>query len=226
MAPRRLEPELMDDPSIDPAQHRRALVALERLNRASRTGASLWSAIAPFASNDQPLRVLDIASGGGDVARAIYRRAVAAGVEAQVVGADISDTAVAHANQIGGGPTFVQLDAINVPLPTDFDVITSTLFLHHLQPADVVKLLSNMAGAARKGVVISDLARGRWCRFVSWVGTRAMTRSPIVHTDAMLSVSAAFTIDEMTDLAEAAGLGGATIRRCWPGRFVLTWSKP
>jgi flavin-dependent dehydrogenase len=112
-APRRVEPELMDDPAIDPAEHLRALAALQRLNRASRTGQSLWSAIAAFAAADRPLRVLDIACGGGDVARAIHQLGRAAGVDVHVTGADISPTAVAHATQAGGGPRYIQLDALD-----------------------------------------------------------------------------------------------------------------
>jgi hypothetical protein len=31
---------------------------------------------------------------------------------------------------------------------------------------------------------------------------------------------------EAKALAEAAGLRGATIRKSWPQRYLLTWSKP
>ena len=56
-------------------------------------------------------------------------------------------------------------------------------------------------------------------------GSRLLTRSPIVHVDGPLSVRAAFTVAEARQLAERAGLSGATIRRHWPQRFLLSWWK-
>ncbi len=76
---RNLQPELMDAPDLDPQSHAQALVALRRVNVLSRTAAVVWSAIRPLARSqpDRPLRVLDVASGGGDVTLGIWRRASA-----------------------------------------------------------------------------------------------------------------------------------------------------
>ncbi len=226
-APRDLQPELMDDPSIDPAEHRRALNALRRLNRASDAGRALWHAVRPFAQAGATLRVLDLASGGGDVACALHRAAQREGASVEVVGADVSATAVEHAQRQAGdaGPRFVPLDVLHDPLPDGFDVIINSLFLHHLTSEQVVALLRRMGEAARRGVAISDLRRGPWCRAVTWLGTRLMTRSRVVHVDSMLSVTAAFTIGEISDLAGRASLAGAVVRPAWPGRYLLTWSK-
>ena len=47
----------------------------------------------------------------------------------------------------------------------------------------------------------------------------------VVHTDAPLSAKAALTINEMRDLAGAAGLNDAVLQRRWPCRFLLTWRR-
>jgi hypothetical protein len=66
--PRRLQPELMDQPGLDPARHRQALRGLRRINFWSRSAGILWPALAGLARAAQrPLRVLDQATGGGDV---------------------------------------------------------------------------------------------------------------------------------------------------------------
>ena len=42
-------PELMDDPALDPAEHRRALAGLARLNRFGGSAGVLWPAVAKLA---------------------------------------------------------------------------------------------------------------------------------------------------------------------------------
>jgi hypothetical protein len=100
------------------------------------------------------------------------------------------------------------------------------LFWHHLAEPDGIKLLERMAAAARRAVLVDDLVRSRLGFALVWVGSYLLTRSSVVHTDGPLSVRAALSLAEARELAERAGLHGATIRRHWPERFLLTWRKP
>ena len=70
LAKRDRQPELMDQPGLDAGIHRHALVGLRKANTLSRTARVIWRAIqaADVVPKDgRPLRVLDIATGGGDV---------------------------------------------------------------------------------------------------------------------------------------------------------------
>ena len=100
-----------------------------------------------------------------------------------------------------------------------------TLFLHHLSSEDARGLLQRMRHSARRLVLVDDLCRNRVGYVLAWAGGRLLTRSEIVHTDGPLSVRAAFTIEEVRQLAHDAGLIGARIRRHWPERFLLSWKK-
>ncbi|MES1213069.1 MAG: hypothetical protein ABUL64_00645 [Singulisphaera sp.] len=61
---RHVQPELMDQPNLDPEVHRQALRGLQRINLVSRSSAILWPDIASLAAEaEQPLRVLDLAAG-------------------------------------------------------------------------------------------------------------------------------------------------------------------
>jgi 2-polyprenyl-3-methyl-5-hydroxy-6-metoxy-1,4-benzoquinol methylase len=229
---RRLEPELMDQPGLDANLHRDALRGLQRINWWSRSASIVWPAIRRLsASPRQRCRVLDIASGGGDVAIGVARKCRSAGFDVEVLGVDLSPTAVDHARQNASqagtdNVGFQSLDVFRDPLPENYDVVMCSLFLHHLNFDQAVELLRKMAAAARKLVLINDLRRSRLGYALAWWGGRLLTRSPIVHVDGPQSVEAAFTCEEALALAEQAGLTGATIRRCWPQRFLLSWSKP
>jgi 2-polyprenyl-3-methyl-5-hydroxy-6-metoxy-1,4-benzoquinol methylase len=228
---RRLEPELMDQPGLDANLHRQALRGLRRINWWSRSPGIVWPAIrrTALALGQQSCRVLDIACGGGDVAIAIAHRGRAANLPLQVHGVDMSATALEHARQSAANVTnvsFQQLDIFREPLPQDYDVVMCSLFLHHLTNTQAIELLRNMAAAARRLVLVNDLRRSRLGYALAWWGGRLLTRSPIVHADGPQSVAAAFTCEEALALAHEAGLAGATIRSCWPQRFLLRWSQP
>ena len=228
---RQLRPELMDQPGLDPQAHQAALLGLARINALTRSASCFFPAIRRLASQNPPrrLRILDVACGGGDTVRAISRLGRREGIDLEVHGCDISDEAVALANQSaraqGLDAHFFQADAIGAPLPGGYHLITTSLFLHHLRESDAETLLRSMAAATLDQLLVHDLIRSHLDLLLTWIGTRLLSRSPIVHIDGPLSVGGAFQPEEVAHLATAAGLAGAQISRFWPERFLLSWSR-
>jgi len=234
LAARNRHPELMDQPGLDAGVHGQALRSLAWVNWFSNTSLMIWRQIRKLArepDSPRPIRILDVACGGGDVVQRIAVRAQRAGIAAHVDGCDINAVAIAHAREAAPrwettNVSFFQHDALRDPFPEDYDVITSSLFLHHLDNAEAEQMLRSMASAASRLVVNSDLRRSRLGYALASIGSRILTRSPIVHVDGPLSVAAAFTVDEMRDIAARAGLTGTTFIRYFPERFLLVWRKP
>lgn len=233
LAERVRTPERMDDPRLDPAEHRAALRGLRRLNRLSASVRILWGPIrhaARAADAHSPLRVLDLASGGGDLPIGLAQRARHAGLPIDITGCDLSPTAVGIARDAaarsGVDVRFFELDVLEDELPDGYDVLTCSLFFHHLADADARDLLVRMARAARRLVLVNDLRRTRLGLLMGAVVPRFVTRSAVVYADAVASYRAAFTMPEMRRLAHEAGLHGATVAPRWGERFLLTWSKP
>jgi len=216
----------MDSPHLDADRHRRALDALGRINLLSRSAAQLWTEIRSLDPGERPLRILDLACGGGDVAIALQRYAVRRGIAVEVSGCDASEVAIARARERAAAARspvrFFRLDVLREPLPADVDVVYSTLFLHHLDDADAVALLGKMATAARHMVVVQDLERSRAGWVLAYLGVRLLSRSDVARVDGPRSVRAAFTPREAVALARRAGIE-ARARRCWPLRFNLVW---
>lgn len=221
----------MDDPMLDAHDHARALAGLRRINAMSRTAATLWSLIARIARAHPPgrvLSVLDVATGGGDLPIALSRRARRHGLALEVEGCDISEEAIhcarAAANRAGEPVRFFRTDAVEDELPGHYDIITSSLFLHHLSDAQVITLLRKVAAGADH-VLVSDLIRNRTGYALAWIGTRALSRSAIVRIDGLRSVRAALTVGEICSLAAQAGLDDARVETRWPSRFLLSWHR-
>jgi 2-polyprenyl-3-methyl-5-hydroxy-6-metoxy-1,4-benzoquinol methylase len=231
---RNRQPELMDQPGLDQDLHGQALRGLALVNWLSMTSRIIWRPIRKLAQEttpSRPLRILDVACGGGDVTQRLAVRARRAGIPVQVDGCDISPGAIALARKAAPrwettDVGFFQHDALRDPLPDGYDVVTSSLFLHHLDDVGAEHLLRSMATTASHLVVLSDLRRSRTGYALAWVGARVLTRSHIIQVDGPLSVAAAFTVEEARALAVQAGMAGVSVTSKFPQRLLLVWRKP
>ena len=227
--PRDRKPEVMDQPGLDPAEHDRALRGLRRINAVSRCVPGLFRHLETLAleSPGDPLSVLELACGGAGTAIDLAALAKRRQLNWTIQACDLNPEAIRIARrnvvrQNSSVGLFVA-DALNPPQTETFDVVYCTLFVHHLDPADVVRLLSVMAARARRLVLVDDLIRSRLGYALAWAGTRLLSRSWVVHYDGPLSVQAAFTPSEILDLAAQAGLHNPLLERNWPERYRLCW---
>jgi 2-polyprenyl-3-methyl-5-hydroxy-6-metoxy-1,4-benzoquinol methylase len=229
---RHRSPEMMDQPNLSPAQHVKALRGLSRINWLSNSAGILWPNLAELAREAPPRvpRVLDVATGGGDVPIRLWHRARQAGLELHLEACDISPVGLEHARKraaAAGAPIrFFEYDAQSGPTLTGYDAIMCSLFLHHLDEAEAIALLRRMADMAGRLVLVNDLERCWTGWLAAHLVTRVLTTSHIVHVDGPLSVEGAFTRAEVQTLAERAGLSGAQVRRRWPFRWLLSWRRP
>lgn len=205
---RDLQPERMDDPNLPPDQHLAALVGLSRINRLTSVSRPIYRRLRRYAQAfNRPLRVLDVATGAGDLPIDWARRARADGTDLEITAIDISEVAVNFARQraadAGVQVRFECIDCLHARLPSGFDIVTCNLFIHHLDEASICKLLHAMRATADHAVLVCDLERSTINLAAVWLAAHAVTRSPIVHEDAILSVRAALTRSEFRDLASA-----------------------
>lgn len=232
--------ELMDDLDLDPDRHHHALSALARVNRVSLGAWRLGREVAALQQpSGGPVRVLDVACGGGDVLVRVARAARRAGRPVVLHGCDRSPRALeaaraagnaaglpGNASDGGGGVVhFFEHDALRDPIPDGYDLVTSSLFLHHLAWAEAVQLLRAMAAAARRRLFVQDLRRTRTGYVLAWLGLHTLTRSDVARVDGLRSVEAAFTMDEARRLCTEATLEGAMVGTAWPQRFVVRWDR-
>jgi 2-polyprenyl-3-methyl-5-hydroxy-6-metoxy-1,4-benzoquinol methylase len=222
----------MDDPNLAAGSLRDALAGIARTNGWGTTRRYIWRALCGAARRHQldSLRILDVACGAGDLAVWLAQRARQRGLHWLVEGCDKSLVAVkfaaARATDAGlHSLRFFSHDACD-PLPSStYDVVLSTLFLHHLAEDQATEFLGNVAAAAEHAVLIDDLRRSAFGYALARLGSTVLTRSPVVRIDAPLSVQSAFSESEALSLFTRVGMHGATLRRHWPERYLIAWEK-
>ena len=228
---RRRLPELMDDPGLSRVAHFRALAGLSRLNDWSGSVRIIWRAIRALNRGGNPagLRILDLATGAGDIPIGLWHRARRSGMPVEIDACDISPVALEYARRRSGeqgvGIRFFACDALKLDCAMEYDVVISSLFLHHLSEDQATKLLRVMSTAARRMVLVNDLVRSSAGYALARAATRILTRSHVVHVDGPRSVESAFSCREALELARSAGLVGAGVVPKWPCRFLLTWVR-
>jgi len=223
-------PELMDNPGLERVEHWQALAGLARINWWSCSAHQLWPFIAGvYNKRNGPIRVLDIACGGGDTVIRLARRAQAKRLPIQFSGCDISANALEFARTQAVNATvtidFFPCNVLLEDLPRHYEIITTSLFMHHLDEIDVIALLQRMASSSSELILVNDLQRSRVGWWLAYLGARALTRSRTAHVDAPRSVEGAYTASEAETLAKRAGLNKTQVQRRWPCRWLLSWHK-
>ncbi|GMW00268.1 MAG: hypothetical protein AMXMBFR84_14060 [Candidatus Hydrogenedentota bacterium] len=230
---RRVVPEIMDQPDLDSERHVHALQSLRRINSVSLTSTLVWTAIDDYLSNRtnsvKPLRILDIATGGGDVPIALSKKLQRSSCPVEIHGCDVHSQAVrfaeATAGQSGANVRFFQHDVIKQGIPEGYDILLCGLFLHHLELDDTLVLLQGMANACKELLVINDLERSVWHVALAYVACYSLTRSDVVRFDGPASVRAGYRLPEIRAIAGSAGLTEARFTRHWPFRWRMVWRK-
>jgi 2-polyprenyl-3-methyl-5-hydroxy-6-metoxy-1,4-benzoquinol methylase len=230
LAARRHQSELMDNPDLDAERFVGSLVGLRRVNRVTGSARILWPEIRAAAMRaGRPLRVLDVACGGGDTLIWFANRARRDGVTLALAGCDINPLAIEfaqkHAAAARVSAEFFEFDAVRDAVPADFDIIMSSFFLHHLEETDAIRFLRNAANATRGRVLIHDLARSRAGYWLAAIGLRALLCNDVCRVDGPRSVESAFTASEARSLAERAGLTDAHVETRFPFRYIMKWAK-
>jgi len=172
-------------------------------------------ALLARAPRGSTVSVLDVATGSGDIPRALVRWGRRHGYDMRIVATDIADDVLTVARRETTGEPRILIETCDVrALPYHdgaFDVVTCSLALHHLSWADAVRALAEMGRVARYGCIVNDLVRS-WPGYIgAWLIGVCTTTNRLTRHDAPLSVLRAWTPDELQTMAAEAGLDRVTV---------------
>jgi SAM-dependent methyltransferase len=202
------EPELMDRPQPVTAELVSDLRNLRQLNRHFGSYALITHFLRRWIQPGMQYRVLDLATGSGDIPRLVidYAKKVGARVTVEAIDQQASTLEIAR-DLSADYPEidFIQGDALLFGDEGQYDIVLSSLALHHFDEAAAVRMLERCRLLSRRFVLVSDLRRG----VLATVGVHLLTaliyRDPMTRTDARLSAARAFSFREFGSLADRAG---------------------
>ena len=219
-------PELMDgDCSYE--DFRGCLRSLEQINRwlLGYRPTLAWLKRLPHGLRD-PVHIVDVGSGGGDLLRQIAGWARRRGIAVQLTGIDLNPyaaRAAAESTPKELGIEWVTGDALMYRPEKPVDIVVSSLMAHHLEDEEIIALLRWKEATAQVGWFINDLERSEWsCRMFGRLG-RTVGWHRFVRHDGPISFRRAFWEEDWVRLLAAAEVPqeAVTVEHWRPGRLCV-----
>jgi 2-polyprenyl-3-methyl-5-hydroxy-6-metoxy-1,4-benzoquinol methylase len=208
---RRFDPaelELMDRPQPVSAELERDLENLRQLNRWFGSYSLISNFLERWIKPGARLRVVDLATGSGDIPRLVADYARKVGAQVQIDALDQQSATLEIAKKLSGNYpeiTFVQANILEWNGGEPYDLVLCTLALHHFSESDAVRLLKHCRDLSRRFVLVSDLRRGWFLIAGVWLLTQFIFREPMTKIDGRMSAARSFSFSEMRELALRAG---------------------
>jgi ubiquinone/menaquinone biosynthesis C-methylase UbiE len=188
-----ITPEILDSDDCPPAEVEKSLRDLSRINRwfgGVATTRKLIERVAA-ATGKKHFSLLEVAAGFGEVPKVASAQLACKGIELEVT---LLDRVRSH---LLPGNRCVVADALALPFPdATFDLVSSSLFAHHLEPADLARFVSEALRVCRRAVLINDLIRHPVHLALVYAGFPLM-RSYVSRVDGVASVRRAYVPEEM-----------------------------
>jgi hypothetical protein len=166
--------------------------------------------------------MLEVAAGLGEVPRAAAAQLAKKGITLDIT--DL-DRVPSHLRR---GHRALVADGLVLPFRDEsFDLVSSSLFAHHLQPEDLARFVDEASRVSRCAVLINDLIRHRLHLALVYAGFPLM-RSYVSRFDGVASVRRAYTPDEVRQVLADGPKTAANIEISTHYLFrmgVIAWKK-
>lgn len=217
--------ELLDEPQHEPRELAQSLGHLAAVNRWLGGVSAILSHIKPYLRTDRATRILDVATGSGDIPYRVARWARRHGRDVQIVATDVHpqmlELAAARCSEFSE-ITVEPANALQLPYADNsFDIVMLSLALHHFDSDDQPRVLRELGRVSSNAVLVNDLER----TWLNYAGCRLLAhtfwrRNRLTRHDGPLSVLRSFTAEELLEIGQRAGLI-CDVRRHFFQRIVL-----
>lgn len=185
--------EILDSNTCPPDQVEDSLRDLCRINRWFGGVATTRDLIERVSSETgkKCFSLLEVASGFGEVPRAAGQQLAPQGITLDVTDLDRLPT------HLDRGHRALVADAMALPFSdSSFDLVSCSLFAHHLQPRELSKFAEEALRVSRCALLINDLIRHPIHLALVYAGFPLM-RSYVSRVDGVASVRRAYVPSEM-----------------------------
>ncbi len=195
--PQPISPELLSD-----------LRNLRTLNRYFGSYRLIRHFLGRWINRGDKLRILDLATGSGDIPRLVVEFAREAGAEVEIDAVDFQTSTIEIARQLSSGFPEVRYHCADIHdfgNKHSYDIVLFSLALHHFRSDQGVAILRRCRALSRGKVLVADLCRSWFAKLGIDLLTATAFREAMTRNDARVSVRRSFSYREVDHLAREAG---------------------
>ena len=226
LSKRSYQDEIMDDLNDGSESLYQALYELDVINKWLGGNEITENALFKIllAEPDKKWRIADVGCGSGNILCRIAEKARKHDVHVELIGFDANPNVIEYARKHCKAYPEIELISENIQAPSfknrKFDVILTTLFLHHFNEATLTEMLKEFQRQS-KYIIINDLHR-HWFAYYSikWI-TLFFSKSTMVKNDACLSVWRAFKKSDLNTILKDAGIQSYSLKWRWAFRWEV-----
>jgi len=213
-------PELLDDDDGNAAEVSTSLADLGRINRwfgGVRVLSRLVQRVAERAGRSE-LTLLDVAGARGELPAWAAGRLRQKNIRLETT---VLDRATSH---LEPGNRSVVGNALALPFrDASFDLVSSSLFVHHLEPPEVRQFVNEALRVSRLAVLINDIRRHPLHLALAYAGL-PLYRSRLTRHDAPVSIRRAYTPEELRGLLSQTAATQVDVRIYYLYRMgIIAW---
>ena len=197
----------MDRPQPPSEELERDLHNLRELNRWFGSHALILRFVRRWIKRGDRMRIVDLATASGDIPRLVIDHARRVGAKIDIVAVERNAATLQIARKLSADYpeiTFLEGDMLEWEPNEPFDIVLSSLVLHHFSEDDAVRVLRRCHALSKKFVLVSDLRRGLLASVGVYLLTALIFRDPMTKYDGRVSAARAFSFDEFATLARRA----------------------
>jgi len=215
--------ECIDDPQVDARTLRQTYNQVKRINVYTLGYWPTMSAVGYFLARygrNRKIKIMDIGCGDGETLRRIDNYARHRNYSLELTGIDLNPEVISAAIEVTTTEiNFIHGDILDNDRGETYDLIISSLTMHHFTDQDIVRLMQWMGEHTRVGWFISDLHRHGFAYYFIKYFNKLCGFNHLVCHDAPLSVARGFRHQEWIDLITRAGTNLNHIKISWYPNF-------
>ncbi len=148
--------------------------------------------------------IADLGCGNGDMLRKVSKLGDKLGFQFSLLGIDANLDTINYAKELSAGfenISYIQMNIFSEEFnEVSYDIALSTLFLHHLNDAEILDKLSQLNKNARIGIIVNDLQRSKLAYFLFNI-ISYFINNKIVRNDGLVSIRRGFKKQELMNFA-------------------------
>ncbi|WP_298755722.1 methyltransferase domain-containing protein [uncultured Psychroserpens sp.] len=172
---------------------------------------------------EKPITIIDLGCGGGDMLRAVSQFGKRNGYNFQLLGIDANHHTIDYAKTSSKAYKNIEFKTIDIFSENfkqlNYDLVLTTLFLHHFKEDELVSFLKPVLAKAKLGIVVNDLHRHKLAYYLFKLLCLTIKNKTIIE-DGLTSVLRGFKRQELIHISQQLH---ANYQIEWKWAFRFQW---